>query len=507
MTQNTSPTPYPSQDVNKNSIGVQWGIALILGLSIVGIVILFFSPRLMVWSAWWRVPEFFYGPELGRARTALWQANHIGEPISDPIHALIRWRILFPGLANILHLSPWLHLALYPLGTFAAASAMVWFWAKSGASWINSFTAALAVTANAWFFTGTDWLAYGDAWVVFGLIIVTLSRSLWPAIAVGFIFPWCDDRFVMAMPLALVCRMFYFNGFKLLDWRSHLKPVALMCIGPAVFVIVRLTLEIFTGGQSMSKYFGPTIIGKEWIFVWGAWETWRGTWSLPLVAIVFALRSDKLIGSIILVGALITFSAAFFTAFDLSRAGVVLISLVVAGASHLLKYTRCLVWFGSVAAINLALPATHIIADIQTPIWPLRYELHLLRNPTPPYEPVGYAMEALKQFRAGQSQNGIQLLALAKRLDAANSDVVRVEAIVNFEAGNRQGAVEFIETHLRNVPQDRESRAMLAEMFAAMGQQDEARSTAMVAAEGLPADHALQTRLRPLFGNSTGSTR
>jgi hypothetical protein len=502
MTTDSPTLPNPSIPGGSNSrqLATRCAIAFGLGLLIVGIVLSFFSPRLMVWDAWWQVQEYFYGPELGRARTALWQADHLGAPITDPIHGLIRWRLLFPGLAHFLHLPPWLHLALYPLGTLASAIAMVWFWAKSGATWFNSFIVSLAITANAWFFTGTCWLAYGDAWVVFGLIVVTLSRKLWPAIVVGFIFPWCDDRFVMAMPLAIVCRLFYFQGFSLPDWRTHLKSLALICSGPIVFVIARIILEISTEGQSMAKYFAPTLKGNEWIFVWGAWEAWRAAWILPVVALLWALRSHKVYGGIILIGALLTFSVAFFTVFDLSRAGAVLLPLVLAGAAQVMKKAQCIVWIGSIAALNLALPATHIIANIQTPIWPLRYELHLLRNPTPPYEPVGYAMEALKQFRAGQAENGAQLLTIAKRLDSKNFEVVRVEAIVNFEAGHRQGAVELLQAHLRTAPQDRDSRAILAEMLAALGERSQAQEAASSAVEGLPADHPLQTRLRPILG-------
>jgi hypothetical protein len=456
----------------------------------------------MVWNAWWRVPEYFYGPELGRARTALWQVDHLAEPITDPIHALIRWRLLFPGLAKVLHLPAWLHLALYPFGTIAAATAMVWFWRSRERSLLIAAFASLAVTANAWFFTSTGWLAYGDAWVVFGLIVVTLSNRLWPAMVACFVFPWCDDRFVMAMPLALVCRLFFFQKFSFARWREHLRPTALLCIGPTLYVMARVLLEISTHGQSMSYYTHPTLRGNEWIFAWGAWETWRVAWILPILALGYAFRSNTIAALIISGGALLSFSGAFFTVFDLSRAGVMLVPLVLAGVAYITEKPRAFAWLGAISALNLALPATHIIADIQTPIWPLRYELLSLRHPTPPYEPVGYAMEALKQFRAGQSERGIQFLTLAKRLDATNAEVVRVEAIVNFEAGHRQAAVEFIQAHLRTAPQDRDSRAMLAEMLAALGESVQARAAASLAVEGLPTNHPLYTRMGPLIGAS-----
>src|SRR5262245_57763855 len=134
-------------------IAGQLGLSLLVALAICFVTLVFFSPRIGVWWAWWRVPRFFYGPELGRARSALWQVNHLGERIPDPIHSIIRWRLLFPGLSRLLHLPVWMHLALYPLGCLCTIMAVVYALQRRGASVNLLILGGAAIAANAWFFT------------------------------------------------------------------------------------------------------------------------------------------------------------------------------------------------------------------------------------------------------------------------------------------------------------------------------------------------------------------
>ena len=59
-------------------------------------LIFFFSPAWSAFHLWYRVPALTEMIEVRRGASVLTQVAHPGAAISDPLHAAIRWRILFP---------------------------------------------------------------------------------------------------------------------------------------------------------------------------------------------------------------------------------------------------------------------------------------------------------------------------------------------------------------------------------------------------------------------------
>lgn len=474
--------------------GLDWRLVFAAAAACM-VVLWVFAPRIGVWIAWWRAPEFIYGPEVGRAKTAVWQAANLGAEIADPIHKILRWRLLFPGIAAGLGLSAFWHLALYPLGALCAAA-----WAlrvlrdrgvAPGVAWLGVLTFA----ANAWFFTATGWLAYADAWVVLGLLIVAYSRAFWPAVVAGVLFPWCDDRFVLALPFALACRWLAFGETGPRDWKQSLKEGVWVGLGAAVFVVARIFLELSGGTGSLSTYAPPSLSDAPGVFVWGWWEGWRAAWGLVVAALAAVwIRDGSRVAACVALAAAGTFAVAFFTAFDLSRAGLMLCPLVLAGLLVLARLSVGARLIAGLAAINLLLPATHIIANMQTPIWPLRVELANRLEPRPPYAAAPYAQQAVELWRAGQREEALRVLDIARRLDPFDTTVAQSTAILAMEQGAPDRALLVLDAHLLAFPDDRGARVLLAEVLSAVGLKPEAAAHARMAGEGLSAESEVARR-------------
>lgn len=474
--------------------GLDW--RLILAAAAICVLVLWvFAPRIGVWTAWGKAPEFIYGPEVGRGKSAVWQAANLGAEIPDPIHKILRWRLLFPGIAAGLGLSAFWHLALYPLGAVAAVAWVLTVLRDRGVSRGVAWLGALAFAANAWFFTATGWLAYADAWVVWGLLIVAFSRATWPAVAAGVLFPWCDDRFVLALPFALLCRWLAFGEDAPREWKRSVQEAVVISAGAVVFVVARLALELGGATGSLGDYALPSPLDAPGVFVWGWWEGWRAAWALAGVALVAVWGRDGRRAAVVLtLAAAATFAAAFFTAFDLSRAGLMLSPLVLAG---LLEWSRR-EWaprlLAGLAAANLLLPATHIIANMQLPIWSARAELANLREPRPPYAAAPYAQQAVSLWRAGQKDEAARWLDIARRLDSFDTTVAQSTAILAMEQGAPDRALLALDAHLLAFPDDRGARVLLAEVLNAVGLKPEAEAHARMASEGLAAETEVAVR-------------
>jgi hypothetical protein len=121
------------------------------------LAVLFFSPHVVAWRAWGVRPDLVDQRETGRAAVALWQVDHLGEPVEDKYQFIQRRRFLFPAVARALRLPPALHLALYPAGAFLAVAYLPWILQPVIVGWWL-LAVLTAFAANAWFFTSTGWL-------------------------------------------------------------------------------------------------------------------------------------------------------------------------------------------------------------------------------------------------------------------------------------------------------------------------------------------------------------
>ena len=210
----------------------------LLALGCFATLLFFFSPTWGAFRVWSRVPEMGGMLEVRRGASVLLQVEHPGIEIPDKLHAAIQWRLLFPVIGHVLHLPPVIFFALADIGCVVVLAFIVTVLRRRGASFGFAGLAALVFGAGSWYFTSVCWLGYFDSWFVLGLLLVAFAEASWPMWLACAWAPWVDERFVLAAPLALLCRYVdRTSRGKNFEWKKELgAPAGLM----AAFVAVRL---------------------------------------------------------------------------------------------------------------------------------------------------------------------------------------------------------------------------------------------------------------------------
>jgi hypothetical protein len=103
-----------------------------------------------------------------------------GAPLADPLHAAIQWRLLFPLVGRILHLSPAMLFSLADVGCLLVLGFIVGLLRRIGLAWAECAFATLLLGAASWFFTSTGWLGYYDSWLALALLAVAFAERRRP---------------------------------------------------------------------------------------------------------------------------------------------------------------------------------------------------------------------------------------------------------------------------------------------------------------------------------------
>jgi hypothetical protein len=467
-------------------------LVAVITLAASALVFSFFSPQFVLWQSWRLAPEFFYSPAVGRGAAVLWQQDHLGSKVPDEIHQIVRWRVAIPGIARLLSLPAGLHLALYPLGAILAAWFAVRVLIARKASWPTLLAASVAFVANDWFFTSTRWLGYGDGWVVFGLLVVAFSDCWWLVLLVGILAPWVDDRFLMAFPLTLATRFFDERTF-VPQGESRglfLSPRFLFAalVGPAVSVVLRILLESSPATRSTEGIGFPPIRGHEWDFVRGAWSAWRFTWlALPAcwVSLWPALAAGR-VPAVMIAGygalAFLSVAAGMVTAYDTSRAGLVIAPLILVGLRFFATSTGSRVELrycvGGIALANLLLPTSHVIVGITDTIRSLPTELSMLRHPPPDFNARYHAARSLAAAQKGDGQQAALALAVAERLRPNDHEVVAARAFFTAVHSGGDTAIRILVRRCQSADDFVLAAARLQELLLDAGEHERARAIA-----------------------------
>jgi hypothetical protein len=461
------------------------------------VVALFFSPHFVAWRAWRIRPDLFDQCETGRAGVALWQVDHLGEPVEHKYQFIQRWRFLFPAVARAFRLPAVLHLAVYPIGAFLAVAYLSWILQAFVVGWWR-LAALTALTANAWFFTSTGWLAYSDGWVALGLLAVAFSDSATATTLACLALPWCDDRFVIGLPVAVAVAI-----WRLLPGMPASPAAAVRACGArlmpiavpiALFVATRLAIETRSDVNTLGNHLFPPVADHLRTVEWGGWECLRAAWALVLIAIVPKTGQPASYGLMLTAAGVVSFAAAFFPTYDLSRAGVVLLPLACLGVTTAAGKRPQRWIIPIVAGLNLLLPATHIMVTHAGPsIVPIRGFAMECREyiwPTRQYAPATYIDAAVRQAAEKDFAAADWLLQIARDLRADEGAVARAAALILSETGEADAARQQLEKRLSSHPQDITSAAVLAVLLEEAGRYEEAIVVARGIIDDLPADDA-----------------
>ncbi len=312
------------------------------------------------------------------------QVADLSTTITDPNHAIVRWRLLFPVIGRATGLPKDIVLGLSHLGCVLLAVYLVLIGcgssANSSGSLVGSFWMAVVLAATAPFFTSMAWLGYFDAWLALALLVVGFARQRWLVLIAALCGPWIDERFVLGLPLACVVRYAVIpprasGGFSTWIRAEILAPAAAV----ALFLLVRLSLGGTGGSQTIGAYVRDFIQNRPFDparLLRGAWEGLRLAWLPVLIFAFLRVRTpatqprERIFDGALLAIGLATLTIALFTALDLSRSMVLLLPLAVyawrcASRSALWRRLHLAPLLGSAA---LVLPASHVVSEFILPV-------------------------------------------------------------------------------------------------------------------------------------------
>ncbi len=332
--------------------------------------VFFFSPNFVLWN--FSLEGHF---ETTRARAFLAQIESPFAPVTD---VAMQWRLLPPLLAHALHLSPGAALTIPWAGLVFLLATVVVLLRRYGLSQLQSILGTALIATTSAVIVPTTWLGINDGWISAALLWVAFGRSRGSLVAACLLAPWVDERFVIGFPLAFCLRQLPPNQTGPSPTLAGLlRNLVGGCLLLAPYAVARLWLRAHLGSDQSMSFLASTLSG---FIVWipfaplGWWMAFRVAW-IPLLYAAFVLRSFAR-GFVPAIAAT-TLLVITVLAADLSRSAAIVLPLLVSGLvfgvrRHPSYATRAL---GLLLAVNLALPALHIVYNKCDLISPLPLEL------------------------------------------------------------------------------------------------------------------------------------
>ena len=334
--------------------------ALVISSFALVLVLTCFSPRL--WLMRREMPGTF---QWDRARTFLLQCQNPSSLCAEPA---MQWRKLPPLVAHGLGLSGKQPLVLPWLGALAATFYVALTALRKFPDWRISAACTLLFASSSAVLVPLHWFGMNDAWAWLGLLVVAFSPSSWARGAALLLAPWVDERFLIALPLAVMVRC------TLPAAPASLKrEFSFAACGVLPYGVLR-AISAVQGGDHGTFYF-LNLISRD-SHVWlpfaplGWWMAWRAGW-LPAG---YGMRAHPWrLGA---VTALTLVTGAVLAA-DLSRSAAMIAPLTLAGCFLYAQRApdRAPRHLFGLAAINLLIPAAHVIYNKIDVINPLPVEL------------------------------------------------------------------------------------------------------------------------------------
>lgn len=300
--------------------------------------------------------------EWSRATSFLRQA---GDPLTREVEPAMRMRLLPTAVAHFSGLRGHAALALPFLGVVCALAYVGRISAtRFGDLRVPVATSLLVATSSA-MLVPLHWLGINDAWAWLGLLCVAFGRSTSARVTSLLLAPWVDERFLLALPLALAARELEQPGsFRRERW-------LLAALAPYATTRIWLTCTTDVGQINLSQLdvtlrFAPMLLVHAPIGWWMAWRL--GWWPALQVVRTAGWRVGALVLATLLVGTLL--------AWDLSRSAAMLLPLVVLGSWQIARASPDgATKLGWIALANLLIPAAHVVGSHIALINPLVVEV------------------------------------------------------------------------------------------------------------------------------------
>jgi len=244
----------------------------------------------------------------------------------------MRWRILPPLAANLLHLRGYWPLIVPWAGLIAL---LVYFVLSverlTSSRLVAALSVALLCTSGAVLFV-TMCNGINDGWCLLGLLAVACSRRNASVAVACLLTPWVDERFLLGLPLAFFCRSILLQPAFAGGRRSICWIGVAVSVYPVVRTVVSLANSDLGSVSFVLRALGATPQYLPFAHL-GWWMGFRGGWALVVLAFwcVLVVRGRRAF----LLGAAATLAgwgAVTLLAADLTRSTNLLLPLFVAGA-------------------------------------------------------------------------------------------------------------------------------------------------------------------------------
>lgn len=367
----TAATDEPVRS-NLRSILESCGTALL----VIAVTLFFFAPHL--WAFVEPTPRSF---EWDRALGFLQQCRHPWDP---DVEAALRWRLLPPTLSYWLGLPGKSPLALAWLGVVILLAQIHGNLRRLGVAPRPRLATLFLVAGSGGVLTSMHWLGINDGWYLIGLVAVTLGRSWRSLVVPCLLCVWVDERFVVALPLAVICRTIRNPNGELDESVMGLMRRLAAVIWPCALAllpygIVRISLSI--GDDDLANGWFLRTIASEFV-TWvsaaplGWWMGLRAAW-LPLFTGLRDVATARgiLSGGLCAGAVLVTLGGSIVLASDISRTTILLLPGVLCGSISLARTRRGERMLVAAAGAGLLLPAMHVSATRAEPLHWLPLEL------------------------------------------------------------------------------------------------------------------------------------
>lgn len=424
--------------------------AILVALSAFVVLLVVFAPRFLYWQGMDLPSSTHNPPEINRAIDTLRQLEDPWLRIENPTNRVINWRLLFPILGHYLHLPAWAFLALPYLGCVLVLAEVARVMGREATPrWVVLLATILTGSAS-WFFVSTGWLAYFDSWCILALLVVSFSRFRLALAVACLLAPWIDERFILALPMALAVRFGYFEEPREGETRRPILGDVALCFGlVAPYCLLRVFMLLASqdvGSAAHLRSHSPFRL-DPWQVLDGLWAGLRALW-VPVFALVVLLLVRKQWSRATLLALTIPATAVVgaIIANDLSRSVSTLIPAALLGLILVLRRWPApapLIIIG-LLVFNLLMPARHVIAgwERSLPISNLYLEARMYRDPPPAFARLflswgqlflksGRLREALREFdraiatdpglAAAHYQRGVCLSRLGRSDEAQES--------------------------------------------------------------------------------------
>lgn len=302
--------------------------------------------------------------------------------VRDPFHASVepalRWRIAPALLAHLLHLPgyaafivPWAGLVLAL--AYAAKLAEARLRDRLDALLLVTLLGTLAAVQSVTMAHGIN-----DGWLLAAMLATAFSANPSVRLAAALFGPWVDERYLLALPVNLVCRCLF--------GAEQTRPIVpRFAVWEIVGILPYLAIRSVTslhGGDAVSGGFIQQALAIVPVYLphapLGWWMGERAAW--VLVAFAF-LVAHRLYGrSAVQWLALCTltgFGAITLLAADLTRSTNFFLTLTCAGAfvAHEIVGPHRTRWLAALLALNVLLPFAMLTYIWIEPIHSLPFEL------------------------------------------------------------------------------------------------------------------------------------